>query len=103
MAWSTAGIQTNPLIDTILADTGAVADAVTRVTAVIGGNVAMVVHFEHRNAANNANLFSQVLAAAANAPFVLPLDGLTVAAGERLRVRINPAVTGSVQASLYTY
>jgi hypothetical protein len=103
MAWSTAGIQTNPATDFILADTGALTDTLTRATIVLGGSAAMIATLEHRNAANSANLNAQVFASPINVASPFYLDGLSIAPGERLRLRLNAAVTGSVQASIFTY
>jgi hypothetical protein len=102
--WATAGVQTNPSTDAILADTTALTPGgQSDVTVIIGGNVAFVVTVEHRNAANNANVNTQVLAAAANAPFSCDMPGINFGSGERLRIRLNAAVTGSVQASLFLF
>ena len=103
MAWFTAGVQTNPATDAILADTGALAGGQSGAAVVIGANVAMVVTVEHRNAANSANINTQVLACGANAPYDVDLPGVTFAASERIRIRLNTGVTGSVQASLFTF
>jgi len=103
MAWATAGIQTNPATDAILADSGALPGGVGAVTVVIGGSVAFIVTVEHRDAANTANVKTQVLAAGANDPFSVELPGINFAASERIRVRLNAGVTGSVQASLFTF
>jgi hypothetical protein len=43
------------------------------------------------------------LAAAANAPFIAELPGIVFVAGERIRVRLNVGITGSAQASLFTF
>jgi hypothetical protein len=100
MAWFTAGILTNPAIDTILADTGAVPAAISGVTIILGGNIACVATIEHRNAANNANNASQVIATTAGIATPFYLQGIDVQPGERVRIRLNAAVTGSIQASV---
>jgi hypothetical protein len=102
--WATAGVQTNPAINAILADTGALTPGgQTGVTVILGGSVAFIVTLEHRNAANDANVNTQVLAAAANDPFTVSLPGIDFASGERIRIRLNAAVTGSIQASLLVF
>lgn len=64
MAWFTAGILNNPAGNTILADTAALPG--TDQTVVLGADVATVATVEWRNAANSANIQSQVIAVAAN-------------------------------------
>ena len=104
MAWATAGVQINPATDAILADTGALSPGgTTNITIVIGGSVAFIVTVEHRNAANSANVTSQVIAAAANTPYDVIFPGVIFASGERIRVRLTAGVTGSVQASLFVF
>ena len=104
MAWATAGVQTNPAIDAILADSGAIAaGGVTEATIILGGNVAAVCTIEQRNAANSANVNTQVIACAAGSVEQVKLPGVSLAANERIRVRLNAAVTGSLQASVFTF
>jgi len=103
MAWVTGGILTNPAIDTILADSGALAAGQTGVIFIFGGSVAAIATIEHRNAANTANLNSQVIAIAANDAKQYCLPGIIFAASERIRLRLNAAVTGSLQASVFTF
>lgn len=104
MAWFSAGILVNPVIDTILADTGPMPTAAgpINIQVIFGGNIAAVAVVELRNAANIANVSSQVIACVANQAIQFDFDGLIFAASERLRVRLNAAVVGSVQASILT-
>jgi hypothetical protein len=105
MPWFSAGVQTNPSTDAILADTGALSASgrLGEIKVVLGGNIAAVCTIEHRNAANNANLNSQVIACLANGNYDISLPGLSWGASERFRVRLNVGVVGSVQASIFTY
>jgi len=102
-AWITGGILTNPAIDTILADSGALAGGQTSVKIIFGGSVAAIATIEHRNAANTVNVNSQVIAIVANQAVEFELPGVTFAASERIRLRLNAAVTGSLQASIFTF
>jgi hypothetical protein len=103
MAWFTAGIQTNPATDAILADTGALVGNSGDVTVIVGGSVAAIYTIEHRNSANTANIASQVVATGINVAQEFTLPGITTASGERIRVRLNVGVTGSLQASVFAF
>lgn len=104
MAWFSAGILTNPVIDTVLADTGALAGAGSgRIKVVLGGNVAVIAVVERRNALNTANISSQVIACAANTVFEMEIPGEAWADQERYRIRLNAGITGSTQASVFLY
>jgi hypothetical protein len=101
-AWDTAGIQVNPAASAVLADSGPKAGGAFDALVILGANVAVVATVEWRNAANTANVKSQVIAVGANQVIQLkfPVD---LALNERVRVLNNAAVTGSVQASVFTY
>jgi hypothetical protein len=102
MSWFSAGLLANPVANTILADTGAMTVAGSaKLKLVMGADVGMVVFLEQRNAANSANINSQVLANAANSPYDLEIPGVEWAAGERFRLRLSIALTGSAQASIF--
>jgi hypothetical protein len=105
MAWSTAGILTNPAIDTILADTGAVAttSGPVDIHVIVGGSVASIITIEHRNSTNTANISSQVVAFGANVAEEFDLKNIILAASERVRLRLNAAVTGSIQGSIFMF
>jgi hypothetical protein len=102
VAWDTAGILTNPATDAILADSGQKQPSSCEATIVLGGSVAAVATIEYRDAANAANLKAQVIACAANDVTMVRLPGLNFALNERLRLRLNVGVTGSVSASIFT-
>ena len=103
MAWFTAGVQVNPAAGAVLADSGALAAGQTEVTVIFGGNIAAVATIEHRNAANTANLNSQVIACLANDVIQAKLPGVPIAASERIRVTLNATIVGSVQASVFVF
>lgn len=107
--WYTAGIQTNPAANAIIADTGPLAfpnsgngSGTMNFTVIVSSTVAAIIHVEIRDAANTAVVRSQAFMVPANTTFqsvkniAIPLDG-----GERLRLRMNGAVTGSVQGSIF--
>jgi hypothetical protein len=103
MAWFTNGVLTNPAINTILADTGALTEAGGPVSTrvVVSSTVISAPIFELRNAADSANISSQALILAANTSLEIEFP-VTWAAGERLRLRLNAAITGLIQASIIT-
>ena len=103
MAWFTNGILTNPAIDTILVDTGAFAEATGPliVRVIVSSTVIAAPILELRNAANSANISSQAFISPANTTVELDLP-VTWAVSERLRVRLNAAITGLIQASIIT-
>jgi hypothetical protein len=102
MTWFSAGIVTNPATDAILADSGALAgDAGPQdVSILVGGTVLAVLTIEHRNAANGANLFSQVITSPANDARQFWVT-TRFNSSERVRVRLNVGVTGSLQSSIF--
>jgi hypothetical protein len=102
--WTTAGLLTNPAIDTILADTGpAPTDGGIRGKMFMASTVQAVGVLEWRNAANTANIRSQAFVVPANSSLQIMLEfPLNMSTGERLRVRLNAAITGVVQASMFS-
>jgi len=104
MAWFTTGAQTNPVINAIIADTGALADGGTsNVTMVVSSTVACAVVLEQRDAANTANINSHIFPIAANTPLMVSFPAVSFAPSERFRARLNAAVTGQVQASIFAF
>lgn len=104
MAWFSAGILTNPATDAILADTGALSGAGSgRIKVVLGATIAAICTLERRNSTNSANVNSQVIACVANSPFEMEVPGESWADQERYRIRLNAAIVGSAQASVFIY
>jgi len=103
MAWSSSGILTAPASDTILADSGPLLGGMGEAQVLFGGNTAVIAVAEHRNAANTANVAFQVVASPANTSVQHTFPGLTFAANERFRLRLNAPSTGSVQGSVFTF
>jgi hypothetical protein len=103
MAWASGGILTNPAIDAILADSGSLAAGQTNVRVVFGGSVAAIATIEHRNTLNTVNVNSQTIAIAANEVVSIDLPGVIFVATERVRLRLNAAVVGSLHASIFTF
>lgn len=102
MAWFTGGIQVNPVINQIIADTLQLPAGVYGVELLVSATVNSAVVIEQRNAANTVNINSHIFPLAANTTEKLKLL-LNLAADERVRLRMNAGVTGSVQGSLFTY
>ena len=101
--WFTAGVLSNPATDAIMADTGPLSGAGSgSFRVVLGANIATIGTIEHRNAANNANINSQVIGCSANTIVVLTFPD-TWADGERVRLRLNVGIVGSTQASIFTF
>jgi len=103
--WFTAGVLTNPVTDTILADTGVIAGALPNSycvnTIVISSNVAAVIFLEQRNAANSANINSQAILIQASDTITYPRFCVVLTeVNQRIRLRLNAGVTGTMQASI---
>lgn len=98
----TAGVQTNPVLDAILADTAALPAGKYLFQVFISSSVVAAFEVEHRNAANGANVFSQRVHVPASDTSRLPGPAfvLTMALNERVRVRNVAALTGNVQAQI---
>lgn len=103
MAWADGTIQTNPAANAILADSGALLAGQTGVKIILGGNIACVATIEHRDAANTGNVRTQTIASVANGVVDIDLPGITFALNERIRVRNNVVLVGSVHASIFTF
>ena len=103
MAWATGGILTNPAADAILADSGPLPAGQSNVKVMLGGNVACVATVEWRDAANATNIRSQTIAIAVNQLIELEFPGVTFSLNERIRVRNNLVLVGSVHASVFTF
>lgn len=99
---ATAGVQTDPAANAILADTAALGAGKYLFQAFISSSVAGAFELEHRNAGNTANVFSQRVHVPASDTSRLPGPAfvLTLAASERVRVRNVAALTGNVQATI---
>ena len=104
MAWFTAGAQTNPAINAILADTGALVDGgVSNITLIVSSTVACAVVLEQRDATNANNINSHIFPIAAMTPLKIDFPGVGFAPSERFRARLNAAITGQAQVSLFAF
>jgi hypothetical protein len=98
----TAGALTNPAINAILADSGPTQLSGKNPALVVCSTVAAVVVLERRDAANAVNLYSQVFAVPASSCFMYTYpQSFDAAENERFRIRLNAAITGSIQATLF--
>ncbi len=69
----------------------------------MSANVAATVEFQHRNAANSANLWAHRFPLSAASPVAIPPPTYRVLeADERLRVVLITSIIGGVQATLFT-
>jgi hypothetical protein len=101
--WVTSGIIVNPTANQIICDAGAVADTNSHEWDIyVSSTVAAAFIIEWRDAANAANVWSHIVPVTAGtiAPVFTQRGGPTMQAGERVRVRMNAAATGSVQCSI---
>ena len=102
--WITSGVQTNPIIDFIFADSGAFANGgQTSVKLILSSTIGGGIVLEQRNAANNTNVNSHTFIVNANTSLCFEIPGVIYAAGERFRIRNNAALVGLVQASLVVF
>ena len=98
---SVAGvITTNPLIDAVLVDGGALPTGTYDVRIVGTASAAASLRLEYRNAANDTTItaFPFYLGASAPVEFILRLP--TVNTNERFRVAMQAGLTGTVVAHL---
>lgn len=103
-AWVGAGIQTNPAVNTILADTGALAAASSDgheydFLVVVSASASADISIEHRNAANSANVESAVHIVPAS--LIAIFVQAKMAKGERLRVIMAAGLTGRISATIH--
>lgn len=105
MPWITGGLQTNPAAAAILADTGARSgpagstETILELRLLVSASAACGVEIQHRNAANNANVWQHAFRVGADVPLNVEIP-VTIANTERVRVVMLTAPTGQVQASL---
>jgi hypothetical protein len=97
--WVTGGIRTNPTINTVIADTGAISGGSATYTFVCASTVIARFEVAVRNDTNSADVVVQnfFVPANGNVAFTFPVD---VPPGGRIVIRMPAAVTGSVQASI---
>lgn len=102
MKWNTAGLLTNPAVNTILTESDVfVGDGPRPCLVMVASTVACVVVYEWRNAANDANKQFQAFPVAANGFMRIDIPYVDALEGERFRLRLNAAITGVCQASLF--
>lgn len=99
MSWNTNDVLTNPGDDAILADTGALGVGSKDVTVLIDAPDGGVAYLEERNALNTATIHSQRFVLY-NALTFLQL-AITLGINERLRLRLESAITGTIQGSIF--
>jgi len=101
--WTSNGLLTNPAANTILAEQVAVGDNARMWVVMCSASVASTVVVEHRDAANLTTI------AGHSQGFFIPANGATTPNSviripifdqERIRVRLNGAVTGGVWCSV---
>lgn len=106
MPWITGGLQSNPSSGVVLADTGARSSSsgtglVLPIRMLASSSARVGVEIQHRNAANNANIWQHAFLIAADSPLNTEIP-ITIADGERVRVvTITAIASGQAQASLF--
>jgi hypothetical protein len=104
MAWYSEGVKPNPLANDVLAEVPAFTyDHGLSLTIVIAAaTIALACQLQHRNAANNANVHSQIITVPAfgtqYVAITMPIDLLT---DERVRVVAFLGIIGSCQVSIF--
>lgn len=96
--WVTNGPINNPATGEILADTGAIPAGTLSLTILVFTDVGFTMNLVQRNALNTANVNIQPIAVlgqytVVGIPAVLVLN-------QRIRLEVDTAVTGNIQASI---
>jgi len=98
---ATAGILSSPAAGDILADTGQLSVSTLSFTVIISTQYASRVTIALRNAANNGDIWAQLIHTSSDAPTLLQgLGSIAFALNQRLVVRAESAMIGEVQASI---
>jgi hypothetical protein len=100
--WISSGRITNPALNQVLLDTGALAAKERLFQVFVSSTVAIPLEVQWRDATDTATLKSQIIAVPAST-FVQMfqfLSEIPMAANERLRIIAVSAATGSVSCSL---
>lgn len=104
MAWLSSGRITNPTLDQVLLDTGAVPAGAYWLKAQGASTVNSAFEVQYRDATNTTTLKSQIIATptfGTTEPFDIPERfQFNMTANERIRIIQVAAVTGSVSVSL---
>lgn len=102
MAWFTEGKKTQPAAGDVLADTGAVAAALTvaPLQVVITATLAVTVELRHYDTNGTTILKSHFIKCAANDTIAIPFANIVLDTDQRLKVVNATATLGDVQASL---
>lgn len=106
MPWANGGIMTNPATNAVLADTGALPNGGS-VSAMLmmSTNVAAIVRYQWRNAANDTTMKEHVFTLGANSNTIIysPLSNMEfdIGPGDRLRLLLNAGVTGTMCCSIF--
>jgi hypothetical protein len=105
MAWSTAGLITNPTNGQIVADTGALPAIPFVPTFWCYSTVACQLTLHHRNATNSADLHTQQVALSTEnsnfQTFGIPTQ-ITLGVNERITLTVDIGFVGQIQCSIFT-
>lgn len=103
MAWLSSGRVVNPGLAAVLVDTGPLGQGARPVAADFACTVGGAVELQHRNAANDANIHSQIIALNGQGYVPMPPQlEFDVAEDERIRIVTVSAIVGIVSVSLWT-
>jgi hypothetical protein len=98
--WVTEGPKTNPLISSLLADSGATHVAEYEIVIVGTSTIITPCSFQWRDATNSTTLQEQTFNLMANEPFQNSFKMSTKSAGERFRVITTAGILGVCQVSM---
>lgn len=99
--WVSGAIQTNPVDQTVLADTGPLLAGNYLVAVSGAGSVTWVYDVQHRDSANGTTLQLQRRRPAAGDDDLVISNKVTLLVNERFRIILQGAVAGEVQMSIF--
>ena len=104
MSWFTTGIQVNPIVDFILADTGALSGSgQSNITAILSSTIGGGIVLEQRDSTNTSNISSHILVVNANTTLQFEFPGVVYSPSQRFRLRCNTALVGQIQGSVFVF
>ena len=101
--WSSNGLLTNPVANAIVAELVASGDNARKWKVVVSSSVAATVVVEHRDVANTANVpgHTQGFFVPANGSVNICSDiAIPIFDLQRIRIRLNAGITGSIWGSV---
>lgn len=101
MPWVSQGVLSNPVANSILADTGTLLAVTCTFTIIISTQYAARVTIALRDSLNATDVSSQLVRTLSDGPTMLTgLGGILMGLNQRLVIRAESAILGEVQASI---